>query len=163
MCAVGVQREEKGSFSYLWQSCRRDGGRPAGAGRRRLASNHLKRLLLRVMVVSVEEKSEKKIRQVRNREMSKPEPLLRRRNQVILASKPGSTRYSGISLQVKSECCAGGVRREGGMNLFQALLWNCGNQSHECKGRLPSGETIRDRVPMSCTGAEQPVVVKKLL
>lgn len=162
MCAAGAQREEKGSFSYLWQSYRRDGGRPAGAGRRRLASNHLKRLLLRVMVVSVEEKSEK-IRQVRNREMSKPEPLLRRRNQVILASKPGSTRYSGISLQVKSECCAGGVRREGGMNLFQALLWNCPNQSHECKGRLPSGETIRDRVPMSCTGAEQPVVVKKLL
>ena len=112
--------------------------------------------------VSVEEKSEK-IRQVRDREMSKPEPLLRHRNQVILASKPGSTRYSGRSLQVKSECCAGGVRCEGGMNLFQALLWNCPNRSHECKGRLPSGETIRDRLPMSCTGAEQPVVVKKLL
>ena len=69
--------------------------------------------------------------------MSKPEPLLRRRNVVLLASEPESTRSSGISLQVKSECCAGGVRREGGMNLFQAFLWNCGNQSCRCSREKP--------------------------
>lgn len=82
MCAAGAQREEKGRFSYLWRSYRKDGGGPAGAGCRKQASNHLKRLVLRVLVVSVEEKSDL-IRQVWNREMSKPEPLLRRRNQVL--------------------------------------------------------------------------------
>jgi hypothetical protein len=37
-----------------------DEGRPFGIGFQEQVSNHLKRLLLRVMVVSVEEKPEKK-------------------------------------------------------------------------------------------------------
>ena len=59
--------------------------------------------MLRALVMSVEEKSDL-IRQVWNREISKPEPSLKRRNAVFLTSKPGSPKYSGISLQVKSGC-----------------------------------------------------------
>ena len=131
MCRRHTKRSGKEALLILWQSCRKDGGRPAEVGCRKQASNRLKWLMLRALVVSVEEKSDL-IRQVWNREMSKPEPSLKRRNAVLLTSKPGSPKYSGISLQVESECCAGGVRREGGMNLFWAFLWNCGNQSCRC-------------------------------
>ena len=65
------------------------------------ASNRLKRLLLKVMVVSVEEKLVKN-QQVRFRKTSNPEPLLTRPD---------------------------GVRRIGGVILNWAFLWNCGNQS----------------------------------
>jgi len=42
------------------QCCEKDGGRPAEVGCQRQASNHFKRLLLRVMVVSIEVKLELK-------------------------------------------------------------------------------------------------------
>ena len=72
--------------------------------------------MLRALVMSVEEKSDL-IRQVWNREMSKPEPSLKRRNAVFLTSKPGSPKYSGISLQVKSECCAGAFFDKSGVKV----------------------------------------------
>lgn len=60
------------------KSYREDGGRSTKVGYQEQALNHLKRLLLRAMVVSVKEKSSK-TRQVRYKETSRPEPLLKRR------------------------------------------------------------------------------------
>jgi len=59
-----VCRRQKG---WVWQGCQRrsksftkDEGRPFEIGFQEQVSNHLKQLLLRVMVVSVEEKAMKK-------------------------------------------------------------------------------------------------------
>jgi hypothetical protein len=59
-------------------SFRRDGGRPSGVGVQAQASKHLKRLLLRVAVVSVEEKS-RLIRQLCIGKTNVNEPLMTRR------------------------------------------------------------------------------------
>jgi hypothetical protein len=63
--------------------CRRkalleDEGRPFGIGFQEQAPNHLKQLLSKVVVVSVEEKSDL-IRQICIRKTNRPEPLLTRR------------------------------------------------------------------------------------
>ena len=55
----------------------------------------------------------------------------------------------------------GGVRCVGGVTLFQALLGNVGTGRADAKGKIQVGNTIRMRVPMPSTGAEQPVVVMK--
>ena len=55
----------------------------------------------------------------------------------------------------------GGVRREGGVTLFQALLGNVGTSRVDVKGEIQVGNTIRMSVPMRRTGAEQPVVAVK--
>jgi hypothetical protein len=59
-------------------SCIRDEGRPFEVDFQELASNHLKLLWSKVMVVSVKEKSEE-IRQVRFRKTNELESLLTRR------------------------------------------------------------------------------------
>lgn len=56
---------------------------------------------------------------------------------------------------------ASGNRRIGGVNLFQAFVWNCGNQSFRCQGRKPSGRNHKARVPMRSTGADRSVRAKK--
>ena len=55
----------------------------------------------------------------------------------------------------------GGVRCEGGVTLFQALLGNVGTGRGDVKGEAQVGGTTRARVPMRRTGAEQPVLVMK--
>ena len=47
------------------------------------------------------------------------------------------------------------------MNLIQAFVWNCGNQSSRCQGRSTSGSNHEARVPKRDTGADRPVVAKK--
>ena len=59
------------------RNCTRDEGRPLGAGLQEQASNHLKLLWSKAMVVSVEEKSRLRLWQVRIKEMSASEPLMR--------------------------------------------------------------------------------------
>jgi hypothetical protein len=61
----------------------------------------------------------------------------------------------------RSRGCVNDVRCIGGMNLGQALLWNCGNQCIDVKGDIQIVEAIRVRVPKRCAGAEQLVVVMK--
>jgi hypothetical protein len=56
-----------------------DEGRPFEVGFQEQASNHFKRLLSKVIVVSIEVKRECKTRQVKMRKTNKPEPLLTRR------------------------------------------------------------------------------------
>jgi len=65
-----------------------DEGRPFGVGFQERASNHLKRLLSRAVVVSVEEKSGM-TRQVGIRKTNNPEPLLTCRKPEI-GTKTGS-------------------------------------------------------------------------
>ena len=56
---------------------------------------------------------------------------------------------------------ASGGRRIGGVNLFQAFVWNCGNQSFRCIGRSTSGRSHEARVPIRSTGADRFVVAWK--
>jgi hypothetical protein len=56
-----------------------------------------------------------------------------------------------------------GVRCIGGVTLFQALLGNVGTSRADDKGEIQVGISTRMSVPMQRTGAEQPVVVMKLL
>ena len=54
-----------------------------------------------------------------------------------------------------------GVRRVGGVKLFQALLRNVGTCRLDAKGEVQVVKPARTSVPMPGTGAEQPVVVMK--
>ena len=62
------------------RNCTRDEGGPLGAGLQEQASNHLKLLWPKALVVSVEEKAWQGLCQVRIKEMSESEPLMRCRN-----------------------------------------------------------------------------------
>ena len=59
--------------------------------------------------------------------------------------------------------CLGGIRHKGSANLIQALVWNVGTCRPDDKGEIQVEETIRMRVPMRDTGADQLVVVWKFL
>jgi hypothetical protein len=56
---------------------------------------------------------------------------------------------------------ASGVK--GGVNLIWASVGNCGNQNLDVKGEAQKTAILSARVPMQDSGAEQLVVVKKLL
>jgi hypothetical protein len=62
------------------RNCTKDEGGPLGAGLQEQASNHLKLLWPKVMVVSVEEKAWQRLCQVWIKEMSVSESLMRCRN-----------------------------------------------------------------------------------
>jgi len=62
------------------RNCTEDEGRPLGAGLQEQASNRLKLLWPKAMVVSVEEKAWQRLCQVWIKEMSVSEPLMRCRN-----------------------------------------------------------------------------------
>jgi len=59
------------------RNCTRDEGRSLGAGLQEQASNHLKLLRSKALVVSVEEKAWQGLCQVGIKEMSESEPLMR--------------------------------------------------------------------------------------
>lgn len=111
----------------------RDEGRsrkawPLGVGYQEQAPNHSKLLRLRVVVVSVGVKTPDSSgvgvvwRDERKRTTDDASKSRNRcRNQVRVVSLGPAC---GLP-----ECCAGGIRRKGGMNLVRALMWNCGNQS----------------------------------
>ena len=143
------------------ESYREDDGRPVGLGRQGLGSNHLKRLSLRVAVVSVGETSSE-TRQVRIGKTNASEPLMTRREPLLDIKTGGEQNFRDES-GGSPEGCPGGVRRAGGVIPIQAFLWNCGNQSSRCKGSRSSGDPTRTRVPMRGTGAGQLVVALKPL
>ena len=80
-------------------SCREDDGRPVEVGGQEPASNHPKRLSLRVAVVSVGETSSM-TRQVWIRKTNVSEPPLTRREPVHVTSKPMEGDTVGRSLGV---------------------------------------------------------------
>ena len=61
------------------------------------------------------------------------------------------------------DCCPGGIRREGGVTLNQASMWNAGTCRPMLREKSKEVDPMRVRVPMRGTGAEQPVVVMKVL
>jgi hypothetical protein len=69
------------------RSCIGDEGRPLGAGLQEQASNRLKLHGLRALVVSVERKGPARRDQVRVRETSASEPLMRCRKLVLMTPK----------------------------------------------------------------------------
>lgn len=78
-CAAGTQISGIGNAAVFVESSLEDGGRSTEAGGRKQASNPLKLLVLRALVVSVEEKVAKLSYQVGYRETSYSEPMLTRR------------------------------------------------------------------------------------
>ncbi len=57
----------------------------------------------------------------------------------------------------------GGVRCEGGVTLFQALIGNVGTGRADAKGETQVVSATRVRVPMRRTGADRLVVALKSL
>lgn len=59
--------------------------------------------------------------------------------------------------------CLSGNRHRGGVNLFQALMWNVRTCAMMIKGKAASGRTARVKVPKHGAGTEYLVVVRKSL
>lgn len=78
-CAAGTQVSGIVNAAVFVESSLEDGGRSTGVGCRNRASNPLKLLVLRALVVSVEEKVANLSYQVGCRETSYSEPMLTRR------------------------------------------------------------------------------------
>src|SRR6202521_2167096 len=74
-----VRREHTDSKKEVW-SCKRDEGRPLGAGDQAQAPNRCELLPSRAVVVSVAGKGGTRSRQVRSEETSASEPLMTCRN-----------------------------------------------------------------------------------
>jgi hypothetical protein len=104
-------------------------------------------------VVSVEGKGRARLCQVRFREASASELLMRCRKLVPVTSKLGTFTTPG-KVQGEPVYCLGGVRHKGSANLIQALVWNVGTCCFDGKGETESGGPMRVRVPMRDTGAE---------
>jgi hypothetical protein len=61
----------------------------------------------------------------------------------------------------KPDYWASGDRRIGGVNLIQALVWNCGNQSFRCEGKSSSSKSYKAKTPKRSTGTDRPVRAMK--
>ena len=96
-----------------------------------------------------------------NSETSASEPLMKHRKQQRVTSKPGLVAWSGKN--PAGACWLDSVRCTGVVTLFQALLGNVGTSRADDKGEIQVGKSTRMSVPMRRTGAEQLVVVMKLL
>ncbi|MBM9513780.1 hypothetical protein [Desulfogranum marinum] len=83
-----------------------------------------------------------------------------RRKPKICRQNQGRFHLLGQACRLPDYWASGG-RRIGGVNLFQAFVWNCGNQSFRCIGRSTSGRSHEARVPIRSTGADRSVVVRK--
>ena len=95
------------------------------------------------MVVSVDEKAPFR-RQVWDRKTNASEPLMTRREAIHLTSKPGSVIGPG-RVQTTPVYGLVGVRRGGGVILFQALLGNVGTCRLDDKGDLRGRRTSKDK------------------
>src|SRR2546430_14513715 len=78
-------------------------------------------------------------------------------------SKPGGDPSSGISSGGKPGSCPGGSGHVGGAKLNQALVRNVRTCPPMQRERSQAAQTARIRVPMRSTGAEQPVIVMKVV
>jgi hypothetical protein len=73
--------------------------------------------------------------QIRIREMSTSEPLMRCRNEKGDVKTDVSSSTSGL-VQGIPVYCLNGVRHIGGMKLIQALVWNVGNCRPDAKEEI---------------------------
>ncbi|MBV4435695.1 hypothetical protein [Clostridium tyrobutyricum] len=70
--------------------------------------------------------------------------------------------YFGMSLK-ETYLLINGSRNKDGMNIIQAFIWNWRTYDFDVKGKITSKDFVRMKVLMQNIGAEQLVVVKKLL
>ncbi|SDR64233.1 hypothetical protein SAMN05519103_09559 [Rhizobiales bacterium GAS113] len=122
----------------VW-SCKRDEGRPLGAGDQERAPNHCELLPLRAVVVSVAGKGGSRSRQVRSGETSASEPLMTCRNSQDDVETRGMVVAPGKSLGGALKPGPSGIRLGGGVNPDQALLWNVGTCRPDVKGEAQAG------------------------
>jgi hypothetical protein len=99
---------------------------------------------------------------VRIREASASKLLLRCRNELDDVKTGGLTIFQE-EFKRDPVYCLNGIRRKGSANLIQALERNVGTCRPDDKGEIQVEETIRMRVPMRVTGAEQSVLGGKVL
>lgn len=82
--------------------------------------------------------------QVRNRKTNASEPLTTRRKAIYPTSKPGGVVASG-RVRTRPAYGPGGVRRGGGVILFQALSGNVGTCRLDDKGELRGSRPSEDK------------------
>jgi hypothetical protein len=140
----------------------RDEGRPLDVGSQVQASNHCKLLSSKAMVVSVAAKGGTRSRQVWSGEASASEPLMTCRNAKDDVETGGAS-SSRDKFGGGPEACPSGIRHIGGAKPDQALVWNVRTCCSDAKGDVRAAETARARVPRRGTGAERPVVGRKVL
>lgn len=143
------------------QCCANDGGRPAGFGVRALKPNHLSVLRLRAVVLSERKRGRFALLQVGSRELSKTEPLSRRR-EVKNGVKTGNLPTFRDKRRGDPITDLRGIRRIGGRNLNQALARNTGTSRCDVKGEIQAGDPARVRAPKRSTGTDRSVVAMKL-
>lgn len=144
----------------MLQGCTKDESGPLKIGFQELILNHLKRHGLSVLVVSVKEKAQHRLCQVGTEKTNESEPLMKCR-EVINNIK---TERQSLARDKSRKCLIiglDGVRHEDGVSSVQALVRNVGTCRLDVKGEVQADETVRTRVPMLGTGAEQPVVAMK--
>ena len=140
----------------------RDEGRPLDVGSQVQASNHCKLLSSKAMVVSVAAKGGTRSRQVGSGEASASEPLMTCRNAMDDVETGGAS-SSRDKLGGRPEDGPSDIRHVGGAKLDQALVWNVRTCRPDAKGDVRAAETARARVPRRGTGAERPVVGRRML
>jgi hypothetical protein len=94
------------------------------------------------------------LEQVRIRETNGSEPSMTRRNPETCRQNQGRFYLLGPACR-RPDYWVGGDRRIGGVNLIQALVRNCGNQSFRCEGRSTSGRSHEASVPKRSTGTDR--------
>ncbi len=141
--------------------CTNDEGRPLGFGVHALNSKHLKRLLLRVEVVSIKEKSPGYIPRWKLgiKEMNESEPLMKCRDKFNdVKTRISSSFWDKFKGNLVTDL--NGIRHRSGMTLIQALVRNVGI-SHSDVKRKSQGPNPREKVSMPSTEADWPVVTLK--
>jgi hypothetical protein len=85
-------------------------------------------------------------------------PSMTRRKAVVVVKTRGVYPSWDKSVGNLSNWADGGRRIEG-VNLIQALAWNCGNQSFRCQGKSTSSRSYEAKYPKRNTGTDRPVGV----
>src|SRR3954447_5838921 len=108
-------------------------------------------------------KRRKQFRQVWLKETNASEPLMTCRNVSNRRRNRDLDFYPASKGWERPAYCPTGVRHEGGVTLGRASIRNTGTCRSDVKGEIQAAVAARIRVPMRSTGAEMPVVGKKVL
>lgn len=139
MCAANTLTAKE-----VW-SCKRDEGRPLGAGDQAQAPNHCELLPSRAVVVSVAAKGGTRSRQVRSGKTSESEPLMTCRNSLDGVETRGRVVAPGTSSGGALETGPSGTRLGGGVSPDQAFLRNAGTCRPDGKGEARAGGPRKSR------------------
>ena len=142
--------------------CKRDEGRPLGAGDQAQAPNRCELLASRAVVVSVAERRDL-TREVRSGETSASEPLMTCRNSQDGVETGGKVVASGTSSGGALENGPSDARLGGGVNPDQALLRNAGTCRPDAKGEAQVGSPRKSQSTDAGHRGGAPVVGVKVL